>query len=241
MASTSPLPEAFDFLLDVERFYARLMAGCAAAETGLGGKLLYVGELDASARALLVAANTAGAASLTATADLAAQKQAMRDGVVDFLVTSLDEALRILKNEVRKHETVAVCVALAPDAVEREMQERGVLPDLTRSGLWQPAEEAETLLAWRVTKAPAMWLPYLDALASSCLDEAAHRWLRQVPRYLGRLAPGLRVLRCETECASKFIALVEERVGCDEIAVGVEIWCVSQGETVAQSFQPPKR
>jgi hypothetical protein len=73
-----------------------------------------------------------------------------------------------------------------------------------------------------------MWLPYLDTLASSCLNETeaetARRWLRQAPRYLGRLAPGLRVLRCEAECANKFIALVEERVECDEIAVGVEIW-----------------
>ena len=61
-------------------------------EPSLGGKLLYAGELDAEARALLVAANIAGAASLAASADAAARKQAMRDGVVDFLVTSLDEA-----------------------------------------------------------------------------------------------------------------------------------------------------
>ncbi len=45
-------------------------------------------------------------------------------------MTSLDEALRILKNEIRKRETVAVCVAAAPETVEREMLERGVLPDL---------------------------------------------------------------------------------------------------------------
>ena len=65
-------------------------------------------------RALVVAANIAGAATLAATADRAAQKQALRDGVADFLVTSLDEALRILKNQLRKRETVAVCVALRP-------------------------------------------------------------------------------------------------------------------------------
>ena len=56
------------------------------------------------------AANIAGAASLSATADVATQKQAIRDGVVDFLVTSLDEAARILKNEIRKRQPVAVCV-----------------------------------------------------------------------------------------------------------------------------------
>ena len=71
-----------------------------------------------------------GCATLAATADLAAQKQAIRDGTVDFVVTSLDEALRILKNEIRKKATVAVCVGWRLLTVEREMLERGVLPDL---------------------------------------------------------------------------------------------------------------
>ena len=31
-------------------------------------------------------------------------------------MTSLDESLRILKNEIRKREPVAVCIAAAPDA-----------------------------------------------------------------------------------------------------------------------------
>ena len=104
----------------------------ADPESGLGGRLFYAGELDDEGRALVVAANIAGAATLVATADRAAQKQAIRDGVADFLVNSLDEALRILKNQLRKRETVAVCVGLAPEAVEREMKERGVLPDLLR-------------------------------------------------------------------------------------------------------------
>ena len=40
----------------------------------------------------------------------------MRDGVIDFLVTSLDEALRILKNEMRKRTAVAVCVVQDSEA-----------------------------------------------------------------------------------------------------------------------------
>ena len=100
----------------------------------LGGKLLYAGELDGSGRVLVVAGNVAGAASLAATAIQRAQKQAIRDGVVDFLVNSLDEALRILKNEIRKRETVAVCMGAAPEAVEREMPERGVLPRSVAAG-----------------------------------------------------------------------------------------------------------
>src|SRR5208337_4073242 len=115
---------AFDLALQAECFYAALtQASGSNAEPNLGGKLLYAGELDAQGRALLVAANIAGAASLAAVAEPVAQRQAIRDGVVDFLVNSLDEALRILKNEIRKRETVAVCVTLAPETVEREMLE----------------------------------------------------------------------------------------------------------------------
>ena len=112
--------------------FARSSPRTLDPETGLGGKLFYAGELDEEGRALVVAANIAGAATLAATADRAAQKQALRDGVADFVVNNLDEALRILKNQLRKRETVAVCVALPPSNVESEMNERGVSPDLLR-------------------------------------------------------------------------------------------------------------
>jgi hypothetical protein len=121
-------PSAFAFIAEVEQAYARLMCN----QPSLGGKLLYAGELDEPGRALACAANIAGAATLAASANQAARKQAMREGIVDFLVTSLDEALRILKNQIRKREPVSVCVGAATEVVEREMQERGVLPDLVR-------------------------------------------------------------------------------------------------------------
>ena len=132
-------------------------------------------RLDEEGRALVAASNIAGAASLAASADAAAQKQAIREGAVDFLVTNLDEALRILKNEIRKGQAVSVCVAARPQAMEREMVERGVRPDLLRPGA--TAAELETflqqgarqivpvagddpaLLAWSVAAAPAEWLP----------------------------------------------------------------------------------
>jgi hypothetical protein len=243
---TNQLP-ALEFILRVERFYAGLMRHAvdgSGSEPGLGGELLWVGELDSDGRALAVAANIAGAASLSATADSDAQKQAIRDGVADFLVTSLDEALRILKNEIRKHEPVAVCVALAPDLVEREMVERGVRPDLIPGGSGctdsgqigfgaavqcvEPvaAIESETLLTWSVASAPAQWLPKLDAIALDCLSaepRVARRWLRLAPRYLGRLARGMHVLRCDDGAAKNFIARVRLGMECGEIPVAVEM------------------
>jgi hypothetical protein len=227
--------DALDFTLEVERLYAGLMRFAAAAEPSLGGRLLYAGELDAPARALLVAANIAGAASVAATAVPGAQKQAVRDGVADFLVNSLDEALRILKNEIRKRETVAVCIAVAPEAVEGEMQERGVVPDIVRPIKHEAMAEGDVLLAWSVAAAPAQWLPKLDAIALDCLEKtggssigAARRWLRLAPRYVGRLGQGVRVLRCEADAADEFKSRVREAVDHAAIAVEVEVRLIEQ-------------
>jgi hypothetical protein len=231
------------------------------SEPSLGGKLLYAGELDEEASALLVAANIAGAASLAASADAAARKQFMRDGVVDFLVISLDEALRILKNEIRKRETVSVCVALEPETVEQEMLERGVVPDLLRPG---PADslEGQTLLCWRVASSPSIWLPKLDAIALDCVKEnlgapepalslpkgldsetgnSARRWLRLAPRYLGRMAQDVRVLRCSKSAAANFLDRMREEVESGEIGAAVEIKLFGEGRAERFSFTPPGR
>lgn len=264
MAFDPDLTAAFDWALLVERFFAALMPAAAAsslssAEPGLDGKLLYAGELDGEGRALTVAANIAGAASLSATACQDAAKQAVRDGVVDFLVTSLDEALRILKNEIRKRETVAVCVAVAPQAVEREMLERGVLPDLLRPATAAPAysaflsqgsrpvqlssaEKIPALLVWRVANTPAKWLPKLAALALDCLPQekgTARRWLRLAPRYLGRRSQSVRVLRCDEETAQRFMERVRDQVERGEIKVPVEVTLTTPADTILHNFTPP--
>jgi hypothetical protein len=240
-------PPALEFALQVERLYAVLLRTAPASseqEPSLGGNLLYAGELAQHGRALLVAGNIAGAASLAATAITAAQKRSIREGVADFLVNSLDEALRILKNEIRKRETVAVCIAAAPEAVEREMLERGVIPDLLPPAVLAAAACGPSILTWRVAAAPALWLPKLDTIALDCLHElpdqesaAARRWLRLAPRYLGRLAQGFRVLRCEPDLAKLFLARASEAVQREEIPVEVEI-TRDDGEGVLR-FHPP--
>jgi hypothetical protein len=271
-------PAALDFILKVERQYASLITAGGPdsslkservpqvsllrpgtqnkdtgagpdREPGLGGNLLYVGELDAAGRALLVAGNIAGTASLAASADLPAQKLAIRDGAADFLVTSLSEALRILKNQIRKRETVAVCISSAPEMVEQEMLERGVLPDLLRPGYEisghspfvsqgarqlppMAVEKNSILLIWRVAAAPALWLPKLDAIAIDCLQPdawSARRWLRLAPRYLGRMAQGVRLLLCDREFKANFIERARAQVECGEIGVQVEIQVSGRG------------
>jgi hypothetical protein len=248
LALEPPSPAAFEFVELVARAFAGLMqTALVDRETGLGGKFFHAGELDDEGRALVVAANIAGAASLVSTADCAAQKQAIRDGVADFLVNSLDEALRILKNQLRKRETVAVCVSLAHEVVEREMQERGVLPDLLRREVrmapchnalmlqeGEPEEigfkKAPALVTWSVASGQSQWLLRLDAIALDCLDPGAwpdagtaRRWLLMSPRFLGRMAHGMRLLHCNREFAACFSQQVRQRVDRGEIPVAFEI------------------
>lgn len=196
----------------------------SGSELNLGGSLLYAGELDAAGCAVVAAGNVAGAATLAATADATAQRAAVREGVVDFLVTNLDEALRILKNEVRKRQPVAVCVSAAPEEVEHAMLERGALPDFLpeTDGRWrgaalrhgevhivrpEPLGASHAWLVWGVQEAPAQWMPRLDALATEIVsgEPIAVRWLRHAPRYVGRQARGLRVLRCLPHSASGIV------------------------------------
>jgi hypothetical protein len=228
------------------------------AEPGLGGLLLFAGKIDSNGRALLVAGNIAGAASLVASVDPGTQKQAVRDGVVDFLVTSLDEALRILKNELRKRETVAVCVAADAGAIEREMVERGVLPDLLpmvfapqsashflalgAASLRAPEVPPDAaIVTWTVAELPSKWLPRLDALAFDCLqpsEAAGRRWLRRAPRYMGRLAHQMRVLICNRSSAAAFVKAVRDSGERRELAVAIDIQISCEGAFDDFQFSP---
>jgi hypothetical protein len=214
-------------LASVHRLYAAL-ARAMDPESALGGELLYAGELDVESCRLLCAANIAGAASLAASADPALARQAMRDGAVDFVVTSLDEALRILKNEIRKRQPVTVAVTVPSPAIEAEMLERGVLPNLlsprspsaparpalaafqaqgARCIAVQPPSPRRIFLVWPV---PASWTgraAEFDELLLQRLapdDYANRRWLRLAPRYLGPQARRLRSLECAVEDASEW-------------------------------------
>jgi urocanate hydratase len=203
----------------------------ASLDLNLGGNLFYAGELDANGRAMVIAANVAGCATLAATDDAAAQKQAVRDGVVDFLVSTLDEALRILKNEIRKHAPVAVCVGAPPPMVEREKLERGVLPELvgmtngpravpefgpgSRRVVMRAPDRSRAFINWQVIQAPARWMAKLDGIAMDCVeaDAWARRWIRLSSRYCGRGLLAHRGLYCShnaaTQIASRFAAAVE--------------------------------
>lgn len=234
--------------------------GDRTSKPGFGGNLLYAGELDAEGRAMTVAGNVAGCATLGVTANPDAQKQSVRDGVVDFVVTSLDEALRILKNELRKRTSVGVCVGSDRDAVEREMVDRGVLPDLVFGGMFdrrramsrfgerarevivsEPGENV-AVIAWHVARYPARWMPKLDSIALDCLadDPWTHRWVRFSPRYFGRASLGERACYCEPQDAIAMMQRIEDSVKTGAIASEVSISLTYRSESKVLHLSPSK-
>jgi Urocanase Rossmann-like domain len=95
-----------------------------------GGALIIACGLNPRGAALALASNIAGAVCLSIEDDLTALKEASRSGSCDFIVNTLDEALRAMKNEVRKHLPLSVGLQGNPTAVLQELLERGVSPQL---------------------------------------------------------------------------------------------------------------
>src|SRR5713101_7865140 len=96
----------------------------------LEGKLVVSGGMGGMGGAQPLAATMAGAAFLGIEVDAERIKKRLKTGYCDFMVNTLDEALRILKNAVRKGQGVSVgLVANCADIVP-ELAVRGVAPDL---------------------------------------------------------------------------------------------------------------
>src|SRR5438128_1853656 len=96
----------------------------------LHGKLIVSGGMGGMGGAQPLAATMNGAVFLGIDVDAERIKKRLKTGYCDFLVTTLDEALRIVKNAVRKKENISVgLVANCADVVP-ELAERGVVPDI---------------------------------------------------------------------------------------------------------------
>src|SRR5258705_11104861 len=96
----------------------------------LAGKLVVTGGMGGMGGAQPLAETMNGAAFLGIDVDPERIKRRVKMGYCDVMVTSLDEALRILKNAVRKSEATSVglvgnCADLIP-----ELAKRGVVRDL---------------------------------------------------------------------------------------------------------------
>ena len=95
-----------------------------------GGALVVACGLGPGGAALSIAANVACAGCLIVDSRTEVCRAAMRLGACDFLVNSVDEALRVLKNEIRKGKPVSVALEMDEAAALAELVDRGVVPEL---------------------------------------------------------------------------------------------------------------
>ena len=96
----------------------------------LEGKLIVSGGMGGMGGAQPLAATMTGACFLGIDVNPERIKKRLRSGYCDFMVNSLDEALRILKNSIRKKEAVSVGLIGNCAEVISELVARGVRPDL---------------------------------------------------------------------------------------------------------------
>ncbi|HWY44000.1 MAG TPA: urocanate hydratase [Candidatus Sulfotelmatobacter sp.] len=96
----------------------------------LAGKLVVTGGMGGMGGAQPLAATMNGAAFLGIDVDPGRIKKRLKTGYCDVMVTSLDEALRILKNAVRKGEATSIGLVGNCADVIPELAKRGVVPDL---------------------------------------------------------------------------------------------------------------
>jgi urocanate hydratase len=96
----------------------------------LEGKLVVSGGMGGMGGAQPLAATMAGAAFLGVEVDPERIKKRLKTGYCDYMVNTLDEALRILKNAVREKKAVSVGLVGNCADVIPELAERGVVPDV---------------------------------------------------------------------------------------------------------------
>jgi urocanate hydratase len=96
----------------------------------LAGKLVASGGMGGMGGAQPLAATLNGAAFLGIDVDPERIKRRVKTGYCDVMVNDLDEALRILKNAVRKREAVSVGLIGNCADVIPELAKRGVVPDI---------------------------------------------------------------------------------------------------------------
>jgi urocanate hydratase len=113
----------------------------------LAGKLVVAGGIGALGGAQPLAAALNGAAFLGIDTDGERIKRRVKSGYCEVMVNDLDEALRILKNAVRKREAVSVGLIGNCAAVIPELARRGVLPDLVTSQILhqRPGDSADPM------------------------------------------------------------------------------------------------
>lgn len=189
----------------------------APAASSFGGKLLLCAGMGDYGFACSLAMSIAGGTFLGLEPRPQRLKEALRDGVCDYMVNSLDEALRVLKNEIRKKTPVSIGLLGDIAGVLQEAIDRGFQPDyvvvgspLMEESLLQPFEQRR---AARLDQTPGVEavadiaeLVVASAASSSILREFERivamvlagsvasrlKWAESSARYFRRTTPPMR-------------------------------------------------
>jgi urocanate hydratase len=177
---------------NLQRQTMRLYRALVASRANWGGALVLCSGAGCAASGIPVAASIAGAATLAIDADAEAMKSALRRGELDFVVNTLDEALRTLKNQIRLKRPLSVGLIADVDTTLAELTSRGVKPDVTIDPASAPVPREDELFfaAQGSGELQQFDAALLDVLPAG--DVARPRWIRRLPQYLRAARSGGR-------------------------------------------------
>jgi urocanate hydratase len=248
----------------VYRKYLDLQLKASERFTGsLAGRLVLCVGFGLQGMELALAATIAGGAFLGIEPDPQWLKSAVRNGSCDFMVNTLDEALRVLKNELRKRTPLSAGLLGDASNILPAMVERGVQPDLiadtSSPGARRPALDrmlergAEMLTEAEMPAGSAtdevVWtaanpqdLRRMDRIALDLIppeDQVRRRWLEQAAGSFYRQLPLERVVELQPEERGNLIAASKNASASSPFHSPVGIrWRDSDGVERAISISP---
>ncbi|MHB2010086.1 MAG: hypothetical protein ACYCOX_18870 [Acidobacteriaceae bacterium] len=228
----------------VYRRYAQLQAIRGerfpdAAADSLAGRLIACVGFGLEGAELALAATISGGTFLGIDPSSDHLKAAVRHGSCDFMVNTLEESLRVLKNEIRKRKALSVGLLGKASTILPAMVERGVQPDLVADSVATVRLDRPALLtliergAVRVDTPAAKhsssaglvevaWtadsiadLKRMDTLALEELppdDTIRRRWLQQAPGCFHRQRPLQRVLDLRPEELTRLLRTFQDAI-----------------------------
>ncbi len=178
-ASENPAPSLLPRQSFVYQKYLALPA-ILTRHTGasLEGTLGVCIGLGRDGAELSIAATLAGAAFLGMDPNPQALKLAQQHHACDFVVNSLDEALRVLKNAIRKRQPVAVGLLGSSAEILPRMVERGVQPDFLSDTTQHDSSAASLSAKTSLSQRGSMLLNFGPELEAAAFPLEPLRWVR---------------------------------------------------------------
>jgi urocanate hydratase len=243
----------------VSLYYELLAESAHAHFAGVfSGKLVATCGMGAAGGAFGLAASMHGAAFLGIEVDAEHVKRRVKTGYCDVMVNDLDEALRILKNAVRKGEPASVGLVSDAAKVMPELAGRGVVPDLlanhtppgTRDGYSEAvvalfrlgAKSFDADCAPSTERLPVRWVALSgepsDArridqfiLQHFADDEPLCQWIQLVRRRLKHFGLPVRACWLSTPQRCELALAINDLVARGELKAPVAIICEDQRQS----------